>query len=84
MENAKKMPVIAQTHFNVSASYAAVDQLTGLLKSLGGKVVQENWAEQAELTLALPSENADALRDFLDGQAAQSRLEYTEKENDND
>ncbi len=84
LENVNKIPVIAQTRFSVNASYAAVDQLTGLLKSLGGKVVQENWVEQAELTLALPVENADTLREFLDGQAAQSRLEYTEKENDND
>jgi len=79
LEDAKILPVTAQTEFVVQASYAAVDQLGGLVKSLEGRVVGENWGEEAELTLAVPTEKAPELRDYLDGQAAQSRLKYTEK-----
>lgn len=79
LETAKKVPVTAQTEFWVQASYAVVDQLTGLLRSLEGKVKSENWAEEAELTLEVPTEKARELRDYLEGQAAQSRLKYIQK-----
>lgn len=81
LELAEKASATDFAGFVVKAEYAVVDQLTGLLRTLGGKVASENWTDRAELAIRVPAENADALREFLSGQAAQSRLEYFE-END--
>ncbi|MCB5247676.1 MAG: YigZ family protein [Candidatus Cloacimonetes bacterium] len=78
---APKLPAVPFSSFRVKASYAVVDQLIAVLKSLEGSVSQESWAEKAELVLLIPTDNAAPLREFLDGQAAQSHLEYLE-END--
>ena len=81
LELAEKASATDFAGFVVKAEYAVVDQLTGLLRTLGGKVASENWTDRAELAIRVPAQNADALREFLAGQAAQSRLEYFE-END--
>ncbi len=82
LELAERQPAIAFAGFVVKAEYAVVDQLKNLLKSLEGSIAQENWTEKAELVLRLPEANAATLREFLDGQAALSRLEYLTEEND--
>ncbi len=81
LEHADKIPATQLATFVVKAEYAVVDQLMGLLKTLGGKVARESWTDRAELAIRIPLENADALQEFLAGQAAQARLEYFE-END--
>lgn len=79
LELAEMIPATAFTEFIVQTEYGSVDQLLGLLRSLAGSVARESWTDRVELVLRVPAENAAALREFLAGQAAQSRLQYQEE-----
>lgn len=80
LELAEIIPATAFAEFSVQSEYGSVDQLLGLLRSLDGSVARENWSEKAELVLRVPKDKADTLREFLAGQAAQSRLQYQEED----
>lgn len=84
LQLAQKLPATASASFVVTAEYSLVDQLKGLLKTLGGSITEENWDAKAKLVLTVPEAQSEALCEFMDGQAAQSRLEYYREENHND
>lgn len=80
LELAKKVLAQARCRFVVSLEYAWVDQLTNLVNSLQGSILESNWSERADLTLLIPETEAGRLQEFLDGLRRESRLDYHREE----
>lgn len=77
---AELIPAIEQSRFIVIAEYALVEQLSCMVQSLQGTVLEAIWTERAELTLLVPVQTAGKLKEFLDGLRRQSRLDYRYEE----